>query len=333
MAKLKVGFIGSGGMAKAHIGPVKAIQNVEVAAFCDVMLSHAESMVQEHGGKAFATPKEMFEAVKLDAVFILLPPFAHGDAEMEAIKHGVPFFVEKPISNDLGLSREIAAETEKVRLITCAGYMNRYRKSINRARELLQADPAVLVYGGWIGGSPRPASGEFIGSWWTIKAKSGGQIVEQCTHTFDIVRYLCGEAVEVFAHAAVGFNPRVPGYDIDDASTVNIKLKSGGVVNLMSCCASNAGGGVTLTVHAKQTTCVFTGWEHSVTIHRAGKKPEEIKGEGDIFAVEDKAFLKAVRTGDASPIRSSYADAVKTLEWTLAANKSIETGKPVAIEG
>ncbi|MCC6446582.1 MAG: Gfo/Idh/MocA family oxidoreductase [Armatimonadetes bacterium] len=333
MAALKVGFIGSGGMAKAHVGPVKAVGDVEVAAFCDVALSHAEAMAKEHGGQAFSTPKEMFEAVKLDVAYILLPPFAHGDAEFAAIENGVPFFVEKPIGNDLALSREIARKAAEKNLITCAGYMNRYRESINRAREMLQEDPAVLAYGGWIGGSPGPASSEFIGSWWAIKAKSGGQIVEQCTHTFDVVRYLCGEGEEVFAHAAVGFNPRVPGYDIDDASTVNIKLKNGGVVNLMSCCASNAGGGVTLTVHAKQSTFLFSGWEHSVEIRQKDKEPVRIAGEGDIFAVEDKVFLEAVRSGDASGIRSPYSDAVKTLEWTLAANRSIETGQPVKIEG
>lgn len=45
----------------------------------------------------------------------------------------------------------------------------------------------------------------------------------------------------------------------------------------------------------------------------------------------DQTFIEAVKTGDASKIRSSYEDAARSLEVTLAANKSLETGKPIKI--
>ncbi|RKY63111.1 MAG: gfo/Idh/MocA family oxidoreductase, partial [Candidatus Latescibacterota bacterium] len=38
-----------------------------------------------------------------------------------------------------------------------------------------------------------------------------------------------------------------------------------------------------------------------------------------------------VRTGDASGIRSDYEDAFRTLEVTLAANRSMETGEVVEL--
>ena len=38
-------------------------------------------------------------------------------------------------------------------------------------------------------------------------------------------------------------------------------------------------------------------------------------------------FLKAIETGDQGLVRSDYADAVKTLAVTLAANRSLETGQ------
>jgi hypothetical protein len=46
---------------------------------------------------------------------------------------------------------------------------------------------------------------------------------------------------------------------------------------------------------------------------------------------EDQVFLEAIRSGDGSRIRSSYADAVKSLAVSLAANESYQTGKPVAV--
>jgi myo-inositol 2-dehydrogenase/D-chiro-inositol 1-dehydrogenase len=100
---------------------------------------------------------------------------------------------------------------------------------------------------------------------------------------------------------------------------------------MSACCANGGGGGVTLSVYAHDTTCLFTGWEHTVKILRKGQEPEEIKGEDDIFAVEDRIFLDAVRAGDGSQIQSTYADAARTLELTLAANESIATGKPVTV--
>ena len=45
----------------------------------------------------------------------------------------------------------------------------------------------------------------------------------------------------------------------------------------------------------------------------------------------DRTFVEAVLTGDASRIRSPYADAVKSLAFTLACNESMDTGLPVRV--
>jgi predicted dehydrogenase len=327
-----VGFVGSGGMAEAHRKPLEKLPEVEIVAFCDLNLALAEKLAAEYQAQAFDNAAAMFESVELDAVYMCLPPFGHGP-ELLAVEHGVPFFVEKPIHLDLGQAREIAAAVEEKGLLTCAGYMNRYRAGIQKVKDLLAGDPAILVLGGWIGGTPRPREGQGIWSWWVDKAKSGGQFHEQVTHTVDLVRFLGGEAVEVHAYAARGFNTGTPdNYTNDDAAVVNIHLASGGVANLWASCSTNGGGGgVTLNVYANNVTALFTGWEHSLRLFQTGKEPEEIKGEGDIFLVEDQAFINAVRTKDARGIRSSYTDALKTLEITLAANESMATGRPVAI--
>ena len=162
-----------------------------------------------------------------------------------------------------------------------------------------------------------------------------GQFLEQVTHTVDLARYFCGEAVEVQAYAATGFNKGVPeNYDIEDAAVVNIRFRSGGVANLWASASSNGGGaGVTLNVYAGSTTALFTGWEHTLRLMHADEDTIEIRGEPDIFNLEDKAFIEAVRTGNRSLIQCDYPDAVKTLEISVAANRSMETGRPVAVEG
>jgi len=330
--KVKVGFVGSGGMAEAHSKPLAAMKDVQIVGYCDVDMEKAGRMAQQYGAKAFEDAAEMMDTVEPTAVYFCLPPFAHG-AELEAVKRGIPFFVEKPIGLDLELCNKIARAVKRRKLLTCAGYMNRYRGGVQMVRKLLQADPAILVLGGWIGGTPRGGPGKGIWSWWIQKDKSGGQFLEQVTHTVDLARFLCGEATQVHALAATGFNKGAPkAYSIEDASVVNIRFKSGAVANLWASCSANAGGGgVSLSVFASKTTALLTGWEHSVRLMQRGKEPREIPGEGDIFAVEDEAFIKAVRTGNRAGIMSWYADGLKTLEISVAANKSMKTGKPVVI--
>jgi myo-inositol 2-dehydrogenase / D-chiro-inositol 1-dehydrogenase len=332
--QIQVGFVGAGGMAAAHVKAMQKFEDVKFAAFCDVRLEAAQKMATEHGGVAYSKLSEMFQNTKLDAVFLLLPPFAHGEPEFLALKHKVPFFVEKPVGKDAGLITEIGQEVERSGLLTCVGYMNRHRKSVQRAKELLTENPAVVVYGGWLSGGAgkRPKLAESgIGSWWGDKSRSGGQIVEQCTHTFDVVRYLCGDAVEVFAHATKAFSDPHPGYTMDDASAVNIRFKNGAVATLFSSVQTPVGG-VFLNIHGTAETIRFTGWEHSAKIEHVGGWKEEIPGEDDIFGKEDRIFLDAVRKKEASLIRSPYQDGAKTALLTIAAEESINTGKPVQLK-
>jgi len=334
--QVRIGFIGAGGMARAHADAIKEIADARIVGVTDTNPSTASSFSAAHAGaNVYETPDELAASGDIDCLYILLPPFAHGEAERAAIRHGKPFFIEKPVGLDKNLLQELSREVQASGLMTCAGYMNRYRRGVNFAREILQSDPAHLAFGAWFGGSPKPASGTAIGSWWPLKEKSGGQFHEQVTHTVDLARYLLGEAVQVSAFAANGFNERSAGYTMDDSVVVNIQFAGGAVANLMASVASNAKGGVFLTVLAKDHAFEFTGWEHSVVIRRKGEaEGGVIKGEDNIFRIEDQIFLDAVRSGDASGIRCTYADAAKTALLTIAANESLAAGgQPIKLLG
>ncbi|HLK60460.1 MAG TPA: Gfo/Idh/MocA family oxidoreductase, partial [Chthonomonadaceae bacterium] len=228
------------------------------------------------------------------------------------------------------------------------GFMNRYRRSINRVRALLKDDPAILLDGAWVGGPPLMRDGDYfaknpIGQWWPIKEKSGGQFVEQVIHTVDLARYLGGEVTEVYAYAANGFNKKlpnlVPNYTNDDAMVVAMKFEGGGIANIMAACSVQQGGGVFLNVWAQSHTARFVDWGHHVQIARNGEPgTEDIRGDVEItnpdtiFTVEDRAFIDAVNTGDRSGIKSTHADGVRTTLVTLAANESLETGGPVKVQ-
>ena len=85
-------------------------------------------------------------------------------------------------------------------------------------------------------------------------------------------------------------------------------------------------------MYANNTTALFTGWNHAVKIHQTGKDVVEIQEASEIFPVEDAAFLQAVRANDPSAVKSSYADAVKSLAISVAANESMDSGQPVTLD-
>jgi len=332
--RIRLGFVGCGGIAESHMKALVKNAAAEIAAFCDVRLTRAEEVSKQYGSpdaQVFDSADGMFRKARLDAAYFCLPPFAHG-AELEAIKREIPFFVEKPVNLYLDQAKRIARAVERRKLLTCAGYMNRYRKGVNKVRELLKEDPPILALGGWVGKTPRPRPEGGIWAWWIIKEKSGGQFHEQVTHTVDLARFLCGEVSEVHSYPAKNMNRTAPAtYNIEDASVVNLKFVNGAVGNLWASCSADAGGGVTLSIYAGQTTALFTGWEHSLRLLRKDGQPEDIAGEPEIFSIEDGAFIDAVRKNDPTLVMSSYSDGLKTMEVTLAANESMNSGKPVKI--
>ncbi|MEW6357185.1 MAG: Gfo/Idh/MocA family oxidoreductase [Planctomycetota bacterium] len=325
--KVRLGFIGCGGVQQKHLEALAKIEDAAISAVCDLKADLVQETAKKYNAKPFTDHKQMLADVKLDAVYIALPPFAHG-LELDVIRKGLPFFVEKPIGMDLKLCRKIAARVAKKNLTTAVGYMSRYRAGVKRAKEVFNGDPAIMLYGGWVGGTPNMTAP--IHQWWVVKEKSGGQLVEQTTHTVDLVRYFCGDIAEVYAAATKGFVKGIPTFTIDDASLVTFKFKSGAIATLYSTCAANGGGGgVTLSAYALTHTAKFTGWNLDAEILTKGAQPEKFAGEQNIFEIEDRAFIKAVKTGDRSDIMTDYADGLKTAAAAIAANKSMETGKPV----
>lgn len=340
--KVRVGLIGCGGISGAHLPHLSKSEDVELVGFCDIVVERAQKKADQYGGKVYDDAAKMLADVDLDAAYILIPTYAHGAPERACVAAGVPFLVEKPLGIDPNDLRKLADEVEASGLITSAGFMNRYRKSVNRVKDLLAKDPAILLDGAWVGGPPLMREGDYfsnnpIGLWWPIKEKSGGQFVEQVIHTVDLARYLGGEVVEVFAFAANGFNKKLPNlipqYNLDDAMVVSMRYESGAVANIMSSCSSQAGGGVFLNVWAATHTARFTDWAHHVQILRAGEPgAEEIKGDiDDIFPTEDRAFINAIKSGDRSGIKCTHRDGVRSTLLALAANESLETGKPVTV--
>jgi predicted dehydrogenase len=146
---------------------------------------------------------------------------------------------------------------------------------------------------------------------------------------------------EVFAHGAPPrtFNTDVPpAYSIEDAMVVSLRFAGGAVATIYNTCAANADGGVNLSVFGAQHAAHFSGWDHTLRLvsgaPNAGpqeRTEETIAGEPEIFAIEDRRFIDAVKGGDKDLVLADYPDGVKTLEVSLAANLALESRRPVQL--
>ena len=153
----------------------------------------------------------------MDAVYLSLPVFAHRQPELDVIERGLPFFVEKPVAINMEIAREVEAAVANAGLITCVGYQLRYLGSTQITQQILQGRTLNMVVGKyWCStghGDPN--------AWLRQMDRSGGQLVEQATHTIDMMRYMGGEVETVYAMQANRFLKET---DCPDANSVALQF-------------------------------------------------------------------------------------------------------------
>ena len=316
---VKIGFVGSGGIANHHMRTLAQIEAAQMTAFCDVVEEKAQAAAQTYGGRAYTDYTTMYDSEDLDAVYICVPPFAHTTQELEAVARGLPIFVEKPVAVTLAKAEEILAAVQPRGVVSAVGYHWRYMEASDRARQLIGDRPIGFALGSWMGGMPGVP-------WWRVLAESGGQMVEQTTHIFDLARFFLGEVTQVHCSVRTGLMAEVENYDVHDASITNLTFASGAIASITSACMLQTGGDVGLDLYLKDQVLRISGGDLTVD----GDDGSQTFSPGDNpTRREDTAFVEAVASGDGGAIRSDYADAVASLKVTLAANQSALEGRPV----
>ena len=317
----RIGFIGAGGIAQRHFGVLDQFADVRIVAITDVDAVRAEAVAARFGARAYADTVAMLAGTELDALFICVPPFAHGEPERAAIAAGLPFFVEKPVALDLATAEPIAAAVAAAGLVTAVGYHWRYLDTVDEVRGLLTHHPARLMSGYWLDSTPPP-------QWWWHADQSGGQMVEQTTHLLDLARFLGGDVTTVFGIVDHTDRAEYPGLDVPTVSIASLRFASGAAANFASTCLLGWNHRVALHLFGERLAIELT--DHDLMVDVGRGRPVR-RAEGDAVWREDRDFVDAVQGGD-SRIRCSYADAVATLRVALAIGESARTGRAISLE-
>ncbi len=312
---LRVGLVGAGGVGTRHGRTLTGLDGVEVVGVADAVPAAAAALAGELGVPALDDVGQLL-ASGPDAVWLCVPPFAHGELELAVLRAGLPLFVEKPLGAGLAVAEEVAAAVAAAGVPTATGYHWRHLDTVAAARQLCAAAPPRLVAATWLDRVPPPA-------WWARAGRSGGQVVEQATHVLDLARLLAGEVGEVQAVAAPS---SAEGRDVDDATAALLRFASGAVGTLTAACAQPARtrAGIELSC----TGAAVELSETSLTVTTAAGT-ERSEPAVDARTAVDRAFVDLLLTGARAEGLVDYAEALRTHRLAVAVAESARTGEPV----
>lgn len=305
---MKIAFIGTGGVANRHLGVLAQLPACSVVGHLSESRQRAESQSARWGGRAYVDVAELVERESPDAVWVCVTPDRHGTLEATLIAHGIPMFIEKPLSNDLATAERIAAQLALQPLVVGVGYKFRALDTLPRVMAMLAERAPQLAIGSWLDKTPPPL-------WWQDERCGAGQVVEQTTHLIDLARVLMGEPRVLAATALRRPRPGYPHFNVAQVTAALLLFPNDVPATLNATCILDA----PLTI-ALQVVCegrVLTITERALWIE-TGRHTDEVAVGVDPFLVEDQAFLEAVREANPRGVLCDYADALATHRVALA---------------
>ncbi|MGA3030218.1 MAG: Gfo/Idh/MocA family oxidoreductase [Candidatus Limnocylindrales bacterium] len=315
MAGTRVGIIGAGWIARVHVRVLSGFDDVRVVGIASRNPDSAGPLAESAGARVYPDYRSMLDEAELDAVFVCVPPYAAGEPALAVVDRGIALFAEKPLGVNEELPARIAKSIHEKRVVSCVGYQWRYLEVVDRARELLEAHPAHLVVGSWLGETPGAA-------WWIRKDQSGGQIVEQATHIFDLARYLVGEMEPTSAAGHRVPRPAFPESDILDVTETSVSFASGAVGSFSTTSLLAGPHRVELETVSDGMALTLQVLDHRLVV-RLGTETSTVAPPSEFetpYRLQNRAFVDAAQ-GKPNRIRSTYDDALLTHHVTLAASR------------
>jgi predicted dehydrogenase len=319
---LSVAIVGAGRMGRAHVQGLRNIGDVQITGIADVRPDTAANLAESVGAEPFQDYREMLTQLQPDAVYLCTPASDHLEQATFAADAGINLFIEKPIAANVNDGFAIADVVERAGVLCTAGYQWRYNPTTDAAREALGHLPPSLFSGWWYWTIP-------VIPWIADRRFGGGQVFDQCTHLIDLMRYLGGEIMTVYA--AYSKNARteeeLPNWD---SYSLTLTFDNGGVGSVQSSYATFPGipDSNGLDVIARELL-IRIRLGHT-TVFRRDQEPVDTHAP-DGWSV-DQPFMNAIRNNDPNLIRSTARDAARSIAVSLASNHSATTGEIVNLD-
>ncbi len=325
---LRAAVIGAGRRGTTHTEAVGDLEDMaQVVGIADIDAARGQTLVSASApyGKAYTDAAAMLRETEPQIVYVTTPPPLHKEQVYAAFAVGADVVLEKPISLNNADADEIGEAAERMGRKIHICHQLRYAGGASEMRDLLRGQPVALSHI-WNYRMAPDIPGNWNRNW------GGGHVVEWGIHYLDLLRYVMdSEPVEVYARYTDNVLPGTPNWDNWDAYALTVQWANGAVTGYASTYALKPGipSSAGLAIIARDGKAEF-GWGGATwTTPEGTQQFTNSRGEGEREL--SRAFLHAVSTGDASRVRQSFADAVKTHRFVMAANESAASGRPVQL--
>jgi predicted dehydrogenase len=347
--KIRVGFIGSGGIAGTHVRWLKPVKGVEVVALSDVSQKAMDGLIQAQeldGCQTFTDYKQMLKMEDLDAVSVCTPNWLHYRPTVAALKAGKHVIVEKPMAMTAQEAQKMVDAAKTAKKVLTIGFQQRFRPDtqfVKRAIEEGKLGDILYV-------RAQALRRRGIPSWGVFGQKhlqGGGPLIDIGVHIIELSHYLMGKPKPVAASAVTHtyLGDRKPDatsnwgawdhktYTVEDLAVGFVRFDNGMTMAVEATFAAHieqdifgttlmgTKGGASVGFGAPK---VFTDWCGKMV----NLEPRVLeKDEG--FAVKMRSWIESIR-GAENP--SPGEDGVMVQKILDGLYRSAERGREVAIK-
>ena len=205
---MRIGIIGTGGIAHNHLGALQSIPSASVVAVTDIARERAAWLLDATGADFAADVADL--AGRVDAAYVLTPPRARVEAISALAANKVAIFCEKPLAASVAQAEQIASIVHAAGIPFMMGFMRRWHPPYAQLRSVINSgvigEPIYFhrTRVGLLEQNP--------GNWRTDPAQLCGVTMESASHDLDLLRWLGGD-IATMRGEAVQSRPELPGFD------------------------------------------------------------------------------------------------------------------------
>jgi len=327
--KVRIGIIGTGGIAEAHVQAYKKCPDVEIVAASDIIPGKAEAFMKRNeveGVRFYPSHKEMIECEELDGVSICTYNATHAECAIYALEHGVNVMLEKPFTVTLDEAVEVCRAEKKSGKILTIGFQPRMDNNMKMIKKICQSGELGKIYYIQTGGGRR----RFIPNSTFIEKRTAGvgAVGDIGCYSLDMVLGAIGYpkplTVSGYTSGYFGASPKynpagAARFNVDDFSAAFIRLEGDIVLDFRISWAMHLdtpGDTVILGTEGALRIPSTECWNGTVggpmKLYRdiAGEQAEmEIplcaKIPEGLFYHKIRSFVNAVKNGGSAPVPSS----------------------------
>lgn len=250
---LKIGLVGAGGIAQSYVRVFEGIEGARITAVADVRPRAAEAIAEMVRGVAYPSHRALLDDAEVDAVLVGTPPSTHSEIVLQAIERGRHVMCEKPLAIDVASARAMVDAAEEAGVVFTMAAKFRFVDDVIRARQIAESG----ILGELIVLENLFASRIDMSRRWNSdpRVSGGGVLIDNGTHSVDIVRYFLGPIVEVMAVEA----KRVQHLAVEDTATMLLRTADGVLGSVDLSWSVDKATDAYLTLYGSQGT-ISVGW-------------------------------------------------------------------------